>query len=65
MLDSIFSYDITIILKLSCIGRKRYGFAICVTLKTSFHNISRKSVNYYMFINFNAWRYFAARCDVI
>ena len=37
-------------------------------IKASFHNVSRKSVNHWScwwFIDFDAWRYFTLRRDVI
>ena len=39
--------------------------AKCVMLKALFHSVSRKSANHYWFIDFNAWRYFTPRRDVI
>ena len=51
------SYDIKIILKSYFWRENVRVFAICVTLKLSFHNISRNSVNHLWFIDFNAWRY--------
>ena len=29
------------------------------------HNVSRKTINHWRFIDFIAWRYFTPRCDVI
>ena len=36
-------------------------FSICLTVKASFHNVSRKSVNHLWFIDFKAWRYFTPK----
>ena len=45
MLDSI--YDMTLkLFRNHIFGMKTLGFAICVTLKASFHNVSRQSVNH-------------------
>ena len=40
------SYDIKIILKSYFWREKRYSFAICMTLKVLFYNVSRKSMNH-------------------
>ena len=61
MLDSIYH----IILK-SFLGREIVSvLLLCVTLKASIHNVSRKSVNHYWFIDLNAWPYFTPGRDVI
>ena len=45
MLD--FIYDMTLkLFRNHIFGMKTLGFAICVTLKASFHNVSRQSVNH-------------------
>ena len=59
------SYDIKTVLKSHFFGEKRLGFAIWVTLKASFHKVSRKSVIHQWFIDFNAWRYFTPMGDII
>ena len=46
MLDSFYHYDIKINLKSYFRHAKRQDFAICMTLKALFHNISQKSVNH-------------------
>ena len=46
MLDSIYHMTLKIILKSYFWRENVLGFAICVTLKASFHNASRKSVRH-------------------
>ena len=46
MLDSIYHMALKCFEIIYFLAWKRYGFAICMTLKASFHNVSRKSVNH-------------------
>ena len=45
MLDFIYHMKLKLF-EIIFLALKRHGFAICLTLKASFHKVSRKSINH-------------------
>ena len=62
---SYLSYDIQITLKSHYWREKDKIFSLCTQRYYGRHNVSRKSVNHWLFIDFIAWHYFTPRLDVI
>ena len=63
MLDSI--YLMTNTLKSHFLRKNVIILSLCAQRCYGRHNVSRKSINHWWFINFIAWRYFTPRRDVM
>ena len=63
MLDYI--YHMTNTLKSHFWRKNVVILSLCTQRCYGRHNVSRKSINYQWFIDFNAWRYFTPRRDVV
>ena len=63
MLDSI--YHMTHTLKSHFWRKNVIILSLCTQRCYGRHNVSRKSINHWWFIDFIAWRYFTPRRDVI
>ena len=59
------NYDIKITLKSHFLSKYVFILSLCKQRCYGRHNVSRKSVIHYCFINFIAWRYCTPRRDVI
>ena len=59
------SYDIEITLKSHLCRKNVMILSSCTQRCYGRHNVSRKSVNHWWFVDFIAWRYFTPRRDVI
>ena len=65
ILDSI--YDMTLRLLWALISDVKMFIILSLCMQRCYgcHNVSRKSVNHWRFIDFIAWRYFSPRCNLI
>ena len=59
------SYGIKITLKSHFCRKNVILLSLCMQRCYERHNVSRKSIDHYWFIDFIAWRYYTPRRDVI
>ena len=65
MLDSIYHMTLRLLRNLISAVKNVIILSLLIQRCSGRHNISRKSVNHWWFIDLIAWRYFTPRCEVL